>query len=526
MPRITIDGHEVEVDAGATILDAAEKLRVDIPAMCYLRGHEPTTSCMVCVVKVAGAEALVPACGTVICDGMQVENDCDEVREARKAALELLLSDHVGDCVGPCQMGCPAHMNIPLMMRQIAAGDLADAIATVKRDIALPTVLGRICPAPCERVCRRKGHDDAVSVCLLKRYVADVDLERHESYVPEVRVPRGKQVAVVGAGPAGLAAAYYLRQAGFDCTVFDDHAEPGGMLRYAVAEEELPRDVLDREIGTLKNVGIEFRLQCRVGVAVSLRELQEQYDTVLLATGQLEAGDAESLGIQVANDAVKINMRTYETGVPGLFAGGDIVRKRRLAVRAVADGKEAAESIGQYLTGAAVTGPVRVFNSRMGAMQDGEMERFLESASQERRREASGPTGRYSDQEARTEARRCLHCDCRKPDACLLRQYAQAYGAKQTRYKAERRPLVQHSQHPDIIYEPGKCIDCGICIQIAAESREPLGLTFVGRGFDVRVAVPFDASLAEGLRAAAERCVAACPTGALAFKDAARSSVS
>jgi ferredoxin len=519
MPKITIDGREVEVAAGATILDAAEKLGIEIPTMCYLRGHEPTTSCMVCVVKVAGAASLVPACGTPVREGMQVENDCDEVREARRGALELLLSDHVGDCVGPCQMGCPAHMNIPLMIRQIAAGNLADAIATVKRDIALPAVLGRICPAPCERVCRRKQHDDAVSICLLKRYVADVDLEQMSPYVPEPVATRAKRVAIVGAGPAGLAVAYYVRRSGFECTVFDDHGEPGGMLRYGVPEEELPRDILDREIASLKQVGIEFRMQSRVGVTVSLRELREQYDAVFLGVGELKSGDAESLGIDVPDDAVKIDMRTYETRVPGLFAGGDIVRKRRLTVRAVADGKEAAEAIAQYLSGAEVTGPARTFNSRMGALQDGEMERFLEPVSSEPRRKPSGAAGGLSDEQAREESERCLHCDCRKPDACLLRQYAQDYDAKQTRYKAERRPFTQQSEHPEVIYEPGKCIDCGICIQIASESQEALGLTFVGRGFDVRVAVPFDASLADGLHAAAERCVAACPTGALAFKD-------
>ena len=272
MPKITIDGREVEVDAGATILDAAEKLGIEIPTMCFLRGHEATTSCMVCVVKVTGTDALVPACGTPVRDGMQIENDCDEVREARKAALELLLSDHVGDCVGPCTMGCPAHMEIPLMIRQIASGQLAEAIATVKRDIALPAVLGRICPAPCENVCRRAQHDQAVSVCLLKRYVADVDLATDQPYSPQCAQPKGKRVAIIGAGPAGLAAAYYLQRDGFECVVVDDHEEPGGMLRYGCPEAELPRDVLTAEIAQIEKLGVRFRLGIRVGTAVSMDE--------------------------------------------------------------------------------------------------------------------------------------------------------------------------------------------------------------------------------------------------------------
>lgn len=519
MPKISIDGREVEVEAGATILDAAQKLGIDIPTMCHLRGHEAMTSCMVCVVKVRGANGLVPACGSLVSDGMQIECNSEEVLDARKAALELLLSDHVGDCLGPCQMGCPARMDIPRMIRQIAAGELRDAVVTVKRDIALPAVLGRICPAPCEKVCRRKQHDAAVSICLLKRYVADVDLQSDSPYLPQCRQKCGKRVAIIGAGPAGLAAAYHLQQDGIECTVFDDHEEAGGMLRYGVSEKDLPRGVLAGEIATIERLGVTFRFGTRVGVAISMDEIRRDFDGVFIGTGELKPDDAERLGVEASSDGIKVNSRTGATNVPGVFAGGDAVRNRRLAVRSVADGKEAAESIRQYLRGEEVTGPVRVFNSRMGKLEDAEMDLFLASAGAGAREKSSDPAGGFTDEEARAESLRCLHCDCRKPESCLLRQYAQAYDARQTRYKADRRRFVQRSEHPDILYEPGKCIDCGICIRIASQAGEKLGLTFVGRGFDVRMAVPFDASLAEGLQVAAAQCVEACPTGALAFRS-------
>ncbi len=519
MPKISIDGREVEVDAGATVLDAAAKLGISIPTMCHLRGQEAMTSCMVCVVKVRGANGLVPACGTVVREGMQVESDCEEVFDARKAALELLLSDHVGDCMGPCQMGCPARMDIPRMIRQIAAGELKEALVTVKRDIALPAVLGRICPAPCEKVCRRKQHDDAVSICLLKRYVADVDVQSDSPYLPQCRQKRGQRVAIIGAGPAGLAAAYHLQQDGIECTVFDDHEEPGGMLRYGVPEKDLPRDVLAGEMAQIERLGVTFRFGTRIGLAVPMDEIRSEFDAVFIGTGELKPGDAEGLGVEASSDGIKVSSRTGATNVPGVFAGGDAVRKRRLAVRSVADGKEAAYSIQQYLRRAEVTGPPRLFNSRMGKLEDGEMETFLRSARAASRQKPSDPAGGFTEKEAHAESRRCLHCDCRKFEGCLLRRYAQAHEARQTRYKADRRRFVQRTEHPDVLYEPGKCIDCGICIRIASQAGEKLGLTFVGRGFDVRVTVPFDASLAEGLQVAAARCVEACPTGALAFRD-------
>jgi len=410
-------------------------------------------------------------------------------------------------------------MNIPQMIRQIAAGDLSAALVTVKQDIALPAVLGRICPAPCEKACRRRQYDEAVSICLLKRYVADVDLQLPAPYLPKCEISQGKRVAIIGAGPAGLAAAYYLQQDGLGCTIFDDHDEPGGMLRYGVPEASLPRDVLAAEIAQIQKLGVMFRLGTRVGVGVSMEEIRRQFAAVFLGTGESKPGDVESLGIDVSPEGIQIDSQTNATSVPGVFAGGDATRKRRLAVRAAADGKEAAESIRQYLLGEQVIGWPKMFNSRMGKIDDAEMQKFVVPASAEGRKKPSDSRGGFTPEEAHAEALRCLRCDCRKPDTCLLRQYACTHEARQSRYRAERRRFVQQTQHPDVIYEPGKCIDCGICIQIASQAGEKLGLTFVGRGFDVRVAVPFNESLAEGLKIAAAQCVQACPTGALAFKD-------
>ncbi len=518
MPKLFIDNRGVEVDKGATILDAAGKLGIEIPTMCFLKDYKPSTSCMVCVVKIDGSASLVPACGTIVKDGMRVQSNSEQVLQARKAALELLLSDHVGDCLGPCHVICPAGMNIPLMIRQIAAGKFRDAIATVKKDIALPAVLGRICPKPCEKGCRRAVFDEAVSICLLKRHVADLDLQSANPYLPPCEPSQDKRVAIVGAGPAGLAAAYYLQQAGFSCTVFDDHEKPGGMLRYAVPKEHLPTEVLDEEITLIEKLGMKFKGQTRIGTDLLMEDLRKDFDAVFVAVGQLKPGDAESMGLEETSNGIKVNGKTYQTNLQGIFAGGDAVHKRRLTVRAVADGKEAAVSISQYLSGCSVTGPVKEFNTRIGKLMDGEIEKFLACADKAQRTSPSGKEGGFTDQQACKEAARCLHCDCRKADTCKLKQYAQYYEAKPTQYKGQRRLFTQQIQHPDVIYEAGKCIDCGLCIQTAEKAGEKLGLTFVGRGFDVRVAVPFGRLIADALKHSADQCVKACPTGALAFR--------
>ncbi len=546
MPKLWIDNQEVEVPQGTTILDAARKLGIDVPALCFRDGCRPSTSCMCCVVRVDGADTLVPSCDTRAAEGMRVESETDDVRAARREALELLLSEHLGDCLGPCQCICPAGMNIPQMIRQIASGELRAAIATVKAHIALPAVLGRICPAPCEKGCRRGQHDEPLAIMLLKRCAADADLGEPQPYLPPCRVDTGKSVAIVGAGPAGLAAAYYLRQMGHACTVFDDHAAPGGMLRYGVGADRLPRRVLDAEIAVIERLGVRFRLNTRVGPDVPAAELRRDFHAVLLAPGEVEekipgvflsggrceagagAGepgrtpvDSSWPGVGLGKRGIEIDGRSYRTAAPGVFAAGDAVRRQRLTVRAVADGRQAAVAIDQQLSGAEPTGPRQPFTVRIGRLQDGEIEQFLPEAANPgpRRHPSGGPGAGFTQAEAAAEAGRCLHCDCRKPDACKLRRYADLYDAKPTRFRGQRRSFRQLRDHPQILYEPGKCIACGLCVQIAADAGEPLGMTFLHRGMDVRVAVPFGRPLSEGLQRVAAECVAACPTGALSFRQ-------
>ncbi|HET6429587.1 MAG TPA: FAD-dependent oxidoreductase [Phycisphaerae bacterium] len=519
MPRIWIDNQEVDVSEGSTILDAARALGMDVPALCHRTGCSPSTSCMCCVVRVNGSPNLVPSCATVAVEGMRVESETEEVRAGRRGALELLLSDHVGDCMGPCQCICPAGMDIPTMIRQIHAGDLPAAIETVKAHIALPAVLGRICPAPCEKGCRRGQADAPVSIMLLKRRAADADLAGEAPYLPDRLPATGKRVAIVGAGPAGLAAAYYLLQQGHACVLFDQREAPGGMLRYGVGEQELPRDVLDGEIAVIERLGAEFRLGVRVGHDPSVADLRRDFDAVFLAVGRLADGDAERLGIEAVKGKVRVRGGTLATAVEGVFAGGDAVRAQRMTVRAVADGRSAAIAIGRHLAGGPVTGEAEAFNSRIGRLREGEIGRFLAGACGSARIEPEAPGSGLSAAAAVAEAARCLHCDCRKPLDCKLRIYAGRYGARTSRFRDERRDFLQHADHPAVLYEPLKCIQCGLCIQIAARHGEKLGLTFIGRGSDVRVAVPFGEGLAQGLAVAAAECARACPTGALAARD-------
>jgi len=222
----------------------------------------------------------------------------------------------------------------------------------------------------------------------------------------------------------------------------------------------------------------------------------------------------------LAPTGVKVDSTTCLTSLGRVFATGNLVRPLHRVVRAMADGRTAARAVDQFLAGKVIQRLPKPFSSIMGKASPDEVKRFLIGPSPVgRTAPAGGPQAGFVPTEARLEASRCLHCDCRSAGHCAFQRYAEIYGVDPNRFRGERRPFEQHLEHGEIIFEPGKCILCEICVKLAEQAREPLGLTFIGRGFDVQVGVPFSREIDEGLQKVARECVEACPTGALVFKD-------
>ncbi len=283
MAKLTIDGSEVEVADGATVLEAAREMGIAVPTLCHSDEGEHQTSCFVCAVQIEGRNELLPACATPVADGMTVTTASDDVHGARRAGLELMLSDHVGDCEGPCTVGCPAGMDIPVMLGHIAAGRDAEAARTARAKIAMPASLGCICPRFCEKVCRRKELDAPIAVCSLKRFAGEAALTGDYSEKPGDDT--GKSVGIVGAGPAGLSAAYYLRLAGHGVTLYDQNPCPGGAFRHIIPSFRLPDALVDDEAALITGLGAVFKGGVRLGDQLTMSRLKGDHDAVLLAMG-------------------------------------------------------------------------------------------------------------------------------------------------------------------------------------------------------------------------------------------------
>jgi len=304
MIKIFIDNQEVIVNEKVTVLEAVESIGVSIPTLCYLKGYSHFTSCMLCVVVDKKSNQLIPSCSINVAEGMEIETDSPRIKAARKDTIDMLLSEHIGDCEATCTRGCPANMDIPQMIRQIKDNDFEAAIKTVKKDIPLPAVLGRICSAPCENSCIHKLYDTPVSICELKRIVADIDLEQEEPYKPEIIEQTNKSVAVFGAGPTGLSAAYYLQRYGNQVTLYDKFEKPGGMMKYGVPAERLDKEVLDNEIKQILNLGVEFFGKSELGSNVLLDELIHKYDAVVIAIGTIDPNKLELPGLEITGKGV------------------------------------------------------------------------------------------------------------------------------------------------------------------------------------------------------------------------------
>lgn len=519
MPKIIINSNEITVDENITILEAAESIGITIPTLCYLKGYSHFTSCMLCVVLDKKNDSLIPSCSIPVMEGMEIETDGHRIKTARKDTIDMLLSEHVGDCEATCTRGCPANMDIPLMIRQIKENNFEEAIKTVKNDIALPAILGRICAAPCENACIHKLYDTPVSICELKRIVADVDLEKEFPYVPEINERTNKKIAVVGAGPTGLSAAYYLQQFGNQVTLYDKFEKPGGMMQYGVPAERLDKTVLANEINQILNLGINFVGNSKLGDNINISELKTKYDAVVLSIGTIDKENIKLPGLEISYKGVVVDQNTFQTKISNVFAGGNTIRAGRSTIRSCAHGKSIAQSVDEYLKNSEAKVFDKRFNSTIGRIKNDELGEFIKGSEiHERVIPEGGKSFGYSIEESIKESERCFHCDCRKKDNCKLRDYADLFQGNQKRFKlTDRNNFKKIIQHDNVIYEPGKCIKCNLCVQITECAGEELGLTMINRGFDIKIAVPFNDSLSDGLKKVSIEVVDNCPTAALSF---------
>lgn len=311
MIRLNIDGKECTAFPGQTILDVARANKIDIPTLCHDDQVKIYGSCGMCVVEVEGSRKLIRACATEVTDGMIVFTNTNRVQQSRKVTLELLLSDHTGDCRPPCYHACPANTDCQGYVGLIANGQYREAVDLIKEKLPLPASLGLVCPHPCEDACRRQLVEEPISIAALKYFAGNWVLENEDCCLPEVKPATGKKVAIIGAGPAGLTAAYFLAIEGHEVSVYDAMPQPGGMIRYGIPEYRLPKDLLDREIVLISQLGVKFVNSTRVGTDISLDYLRETNDAVFIAIG--------------AWRSASLNLKGEDT--PGVYGGIDFLRE-------------------------------------------------------------------------------------------------------------------------------------------------------------------------------------------------------
>ncbi len=283
--KITINGQELTANSGETILAVARRNNIEIPTLCFDESLKPYGACGLCVVAIEGSPRLFRACATEAAPGQVIYTDTAEVRQARKTALELLLSNHKGDCIAPCKQACPAGSDCQGYIGLIANNRFAEAAQLIKEYYPIPASIGRVCPHPCEEACRRNRLDQPLDIAHLKQFAADMDLNSKTPYMPPVASPTGKKVAIVGGGPAGLTMAYFLALQGHKAVIFEMMPKAGGMLRYGIPEYRLPKNILDLEIQQIEKLGVEIRTGMKLGRDVQFADLQRDYDAVYLANG-------------------------------------------------------------------------------------------------------------------------------------------------------------------------------------------------------------------------------------------------
>lgn len=298
---IEIDGRTLTGREGQTILEVCRDNGIEVPTLCYEPKLPGFGACRMCVVEVEGDDAPPISCSRAAEPEMVVRTQTPRLRQVRKTNLELIFSDHNAYCLPPCQNKCPSHIDIPGFLKANTEGSFIESARIFKRTIAFPSILGRVCPAPCEEHCRRDEIEEAIAIRDSHRYAGDQVLKAQaageKAPVPfEIQPPSGKRVAVIGSGPAGMSSAYYLAIAGHEVTVFERDPAPGGMLRYGIPQYRLPKvEILEAEYQGVWDLGVTIVTDAELGRDFTISDLQNQgFDSVVVAVG---CYDVNKLGI-------------------------------------------------------------------------------------------------------------------------------------------------------------------------------------------------------------------------------------
>jgi hypothetical protein len=263
----------------------------------------------------------------------------------------------------PCHQSCPAGIDIPRYVRLCGEGEFDAALSVIRQSVPFPGVLGRVCLASCETACRQEKQHEGISIKLLKRLA----FERGHYAEPPPMPSTGHRIAVVGSGPAGLTAAYFLARLGNAITIFEALPEAGGHLRYGIPETELPRSILDAEIAVIAGLGVDIKTNRRIDSLDGL--ITEGFDAVLLSLGAHQgirksgviaavSGHTDTLkrmGLAAeqrnGHNTITVDKETLKTGKDRIFAAGDVTTGPTSVIEAIASGRRAAESIHRFLGG-------------------------------------------------------------------------------------------------------------------------------------------------------------------------------